>query len=60
LETKKYRIRVETFKGNILIFSEVEGYEKIAGSIQFTDSKTGLERSYPIKNCEIEEIKDEG
>ena len=51
-----YKIYVETFKGDQLLFTNVLSYELKEGMVKFIDSKTNLERIYPSNKCQIEEV----
>lgn len=49
-----YLITVKVSENQTLVFS-VDHYEREGNHIKFTDSKTGLEKSFPDHICYIEE-----
>lgn len=56
METK-YIIQVLTLDENILRF-KVNNYKIEEGMIHFTDTKTGMNKSFPTSRTTIDEVKE--
>jgi prepilin-type processing-associated H-X9-DG protein len=50
------RITVKTIQGDILTFKNVSNLTMGDGHVSFIDAKTGIKKSFPVENCEIEEM----
>jgi len=50
-----YQITVKLFSGKVLTYHRVRSYTSKDGLITFQDAKTGLTKSFPSANVEIEE-----
>lgn len=53
----RYKINVQTLKGNFLTFT-VSKYEITDGDfVEFTDERTDKHKKFHASNCEIEEVQ---
>ena len=50
---EKFRIKVKTLEGNILVFRDVVSYDADDGLLKFTDSKTSEKKIFSTAFCEI-------
>ena len=49
----KFKIKVKTLEGVILVFRNVTSYDIDEGLITFIDSKTGIQKIFPTSSTEI-------
>lgn len=53
----KYRITIKSVLGNVLTYT-VDVYPPVEdGHFKFIDQKTNLLKSFPVENCEIQEVQ---